>query len=203
MRIVVRVHGQEMSFSEEELQVILEQYFFKSKMIAEEDVQIPMQQLDKRFQVTPIDIDRNLFKEERKDKKQEHTRKLILEAFRNVEKNPWKYGKPFKTKVMEKELNSGVFSGKDESDEGHIANWVEQALEWAQRIHNGESWETLCNIPDISRWYRIIIWKDGKLRYIGGSSADSNKSPATAIHQVNFRYKKSTCKYISIVKVFE
>lgn len=44
---------------------------------------------------------------------------------------------------------------------GHMANWIEQALEWAQRIDNGESWETICNEPDKNKHYRMIIGEKG------------------------------------------
>ena len=32
-----------------------------------------------------------------------------------------------------------------------MADWVEQAFEWAQRISNGESWKTICNDADTAK----------------------------------------------------
>jgi len=49
----------------------------------------------------------------------------------------------------------------------YLATWVEQALEWAQRIQNGESWEDLCNMPDTSKWCRLILWDNSHYRLVG------------------------------------
>ena len=51
------------------------------------------------------------------------------------------------------------------------ANWVEQALEWAQRICNGESWQAICNDVDTNKHFRLVIWKNGQARLVGGSTA--------------------------------
>lgn len=51
----------------------------------------------------------------------------------------------------------------------HNAYWVEQALEWAQRIANGERWEAVCNDFDNARCFRLVIWKNGHHRFVGGS----------------------------------
>lgn len=60
-----------------------------------------------------------------------------------------------------------------------MADWVEQALEWAQRIHNGETWESICNEPDTAKYYRLIIWKSGFAKIIGGCSVDNGLDSAT------------------------
>ena len=53
----------------------------------------------------------------------------------------------------------------------HMANWVEQGLEWAQRVANGESWETICNKPDTANWYRAVVWKKNYIKLVGGAIA--------------------------------
>ena len=68
----------------------------------------------------------------------------------------------------------------------HNADWVEQALEWAQRISNGESWEVICNNADTANWYRMIIWKNGYARLVGGSRNRSNVFPASDVHNYDY-----------------
>lgn len=125
----------------------------------------------KWFEVNPIAIDQKLFKQARKNPKQEEVRLVILEAFEEITKN-LKYARPFKTIIPPKTWNSRSerelrFLACELGD--HIANWVEQALEWAQRISNGESWEDICNKRDTANWYRLVVWKDDKYRLIGGA----------------------------------
>lgn len=69
---------------------------------------------------------------------------------------------------------------------GHIADWVEQSLEWAQRIVNGETWEAICNNPDTANWYRLVKWKYGKTRIIGGSSKLNNGSSVSFVLNNDF-----------------
>lgn len=135
-------------------------------------VQVPTE--DKWFEVNPRDIDQSLFKKKRNDKKQEKTRKLIKQAFAKVKSNPEKYGKNFKTLMPRKTWSSETFLQLNLLTcklGDHNADWVEQALEWAQRIYNGESWETVCNNPDTAHWFRLIVWKNGDIRCVGGSTA--------------------------------
>jgi len=128
------------------------------------------------FVVNFQEIDQSLFQKKRKDESQEETRKLILEAFAEVKRNPKKYGKRFKTmmpsfKRMRNEKRT-VFNMKYEAEHyfgTRNADWVEQALEWAQRIFNGESWETICNNPDTAALCRMVVWKDGYARRVGGA----------------------------------
>lgn len=64
-----------------------------------------------------------------------------------------------------------------------IADWVEQALEWAQRICNGESWEELCNKRDTANWYRVVRWKNGRYRQSGGSYKFDLLDRVAVIHE--------------------
>ena len=126
----------------------------------------------KWFNVNPLDIDSSLFTQKREDEKQEATRILILEALGEVRRQPNRYAKPFKTMIPKKTWttkNGSELIKLSKQLGHHMANWVEQALEWAQRIQNGESWITLCNEPDTAKCYRLVIWKDGYGREIGGS----------------------------------
>ena len=137
----------------------------------------------KLFKVDPLSIDQALFKKKRSDSRQEATRQHILEAFEEVKKNS-KYAKPFKTLMPEKTWNSKTVSELKElasSLGDHNADWVEQALEWAQRIANGEAWEEICNKPDTANWYRLVVWKNGYARLVGGSRNNSNYSPACVV----------------------
>ena len=171
--ITLPVNGRKMTFSAEELIVILEQHFENKELEAKkvEVVQKPTE--GEWFMVDPNSINQNLFQKKRNDSRQEKTRKIILEAFIEVKNNPKKYAKPFKIMMPKKTwLNKEIKELIElaEKDGNHIADWVEQALEWAQRISNGESWEAICNNPDTAKWYRLVIWKNGKYKIVGGSS---------------------------------
>ena len=144
MKVTLQVDGVEMTFPKEE---------------------VP-------FEVNPIAIKRSCFQMKRKDSKQEAMRQIILEAIGEVQKNPARYGKTFWTLLPEKTWVTKTVSefiklAKERGD--HLANWVEQALEWAQRIQNGETWKAICNEPDTVKWYRLVMWKYGYCRLVGGS----------------------------------
>lgn len=182
--IKLPVNGREMTFSEEELIVILEQYFNNKETGVKtiEVTQVPI--VDKCFDVNPSSIDQNIFKKKRKDSRQEWTRQIILEAFIELKNNPEKYAKPFKTMWLEKTWSVKTVEELKklaENEGDHITNWVEQALEWAQRIANGETWEAICNVPDTAKWYRLVIWKNGKARLVGGASEEHVNLPASYV----------------------
>lgn len=191
MKISLQLNGREMTFSEEELIAILEKHF-KSKTTekktspAIEVANVPTE--GKCFIVNPLEINMNLFKKERHDPKQECIRKLIEEAFDEVKKNPVRYGKPFKTMIPPK-----TWSGKTVGElrdlasnlGDHMTDWIEQALEWAQRISNGEPWEALCNDLDTARWYRLVKWKYGGYRLVGGAKESLFNFPASYVQNNN------------------
>lgn len=108
-----------------------------------------------------------------------------------MKENPEEYGRSFKTMMPEKTWDSKtVFELKKMACQlgDHNANWVEQALEWAQRIANGESWEAICYDVDTANWYRLVVWKYGYTRRVGGSSVDCDKYifyTASCVHDNN------------------
>jgi len=107
-----------------------------------------------------------------------------------VKKNPEKYGKKFKTMMPKKIWTSKTVEELEQLAcklGNHNADWVEQALEWAQRICNGESWETVCNYADTAKWYRVISWKNGDYRLVGGSRVFGINIPASnVLHDVYY-----------------
>lgn len=139
----------------------------------------------KFFEVNPLRIDRSKFVKPMSNKKQEWTRQIIQEAFAEVDKHPEKYASAFYTLMPEKKWSvyKNVAELKEHANDlgGQMADWIEQALEWAQRIFNGESWEAICNNADTTNWYRMIIWKSGYGRLVGGSLIDDNSVPSTDI----------------------
>ena len=183
MKITLPIHGRERTFSEKELIAILEKYFSNEateQATTAKVAQVPTE--DQWFEVNPQTINQSLFKKNRKDERQERTRKLILEAFAEVKSSPEKYGRKFKTMMPKKTWTSKTVAElKQLACEfgNHNADWVEQALEWAQRICNGESWEAVCNNADTANWYRVILWKNGYARLVGGSRHDDNYFPAS------------------------
>ena len=142
----------------------------------------------KWFEVKPLSIDQKLFETKRKDIRQETTRQLILEAFAEMKEKPEKYGKNFKTMMRKKTWSSKTVAQLKEvaSNLGdHNADWVEQALEWAQRIANGESWETICNYKDTAKYYRLVVWKNGYVRLVGGSTNNHDYNPASRVGDID------------------
>lgn len=191
--ITLQVNGREMTFSEEELISIVEKHLSgetAQKTIIVEVVPKPME--GRWFEVRPRDIDQKLFEKKREDSRQEEARNLILKAFEEMRCNPEKYGKNFTTmipkitKAQAFDDDKTVVAKLKEiatNEGGHTADWVEQALEWAQRIANGESWKKLCNDKDTEpTWYRFVVWDTGYVR-VGGGSSFFGGNPAT-----NFGY---------------
>ena len=142
------------------------------------------------FKVTPKNIDHNLFTDKRSDEQQETTRQIIVQALLLVDSNPEKYGKPFVTTMPEKTWKVKTVKEIAEIADtlgGHMANWVEQALEWAQRITNGHTWKDICNRPDTANWYRLVKWQNGKIRRIGGSSKIGVNIPASDVETYSYK----------------
>ena len=142
------------------------------------------------FEVNPLRIDRSKFKKTMIDWKQEETRQIIQEAFAEVDKYPEKYASAFYTLIPAKKWND--FKTVAELNQmarelgKHNADWVEQALEWAQRICNGETWEAICNNSDRANCYRVILWKNGYYRLVGGSSNNNDDHPASYVSNVSY-----------------
>lgn len=145
--------------------------------------QIPTE--GKLFEVNPLGIDRSKFEKPMSNKRQEWTRQIIQEAFAEVDKHPEKYASAFYTLIPEKKWNGykTIAELKAYANDlgGQMADWVEQALEWAQRIFNGESWEAICSNADTANWYRMIVWKNGYARLVGGSRNDYDYYPASYV----------------------
>lgn len=191
-QITLPVNGKVMTFSEEELISILEKYFNSTNESGQEAIELVKTPTEgKFFKVDPTVIDETLFKEKRKDSRQEITRQIIWDAIINMKMRPKKYAKPFKTMIPVKtwtETKKAEEFKEIASNLGdHMADWVEQALEWAQRITNGESWEEICNNPDTANWHRIILWKD-YVRLVGGSCNKNDNVPASTVHDDQYFY---------------
>ena len=154
----------------------------------------------KLFEVNPLGIDRIKFEKPISNPQQERTRQIIQEAFAEVDKHPEKYVSAFYTLRPKKKWNGGKTAKKLEAYAedlgGQMADWVEQALEWAQRIFNGESWEAICNNADTAKWYRLICWKDGYYRLVGGSRFFSNDIPASDVF--SFVYSSNDGVYSTV-----
>ena len=188
MKVTLQVDGHELSL--DEVETIVREYFSRKdeteQTTQKETKLIPRPTGGFPFKVNPLEIDRKLFQEVREDCEQEKMRNLILEAFSEVDAQPQKYGKPFKTLFpTEKPWEyTYVYILEKFASElgGHNANWVEQALEWAQRIQNGETWDSICKRPDTAKWYRLVLWKNGIYRVVGGSLGSKDFRPASYVH---------------------
>ena len=104
MKVTLQLpNGREMTFSEQELIAIVEEYLSRKITIKEPTFKVAEKTIEREwFEVKPLTIDQELFEEKRNDSKQEETRKLILEAFDEMKKNSEKYGKNFKTIIPNK-----------------------------------------------------------------------------------------------------
>lgn len=107
--------------------------------------------------------------------------------------NPEKYAKEFYTMFPEKTWETLEWDMAKELEKlaerlgHHMTNWIELSLEWAQRISNGESWEYVCNKADDANWYRLVRWKNGYYRRVGGArkSYDSG-APASGVYYKDY-----------------
>ena len=115
---------------------------------------------------------------------------VLLDMASDIEKHPEKYASAFYTLIPEKRWNVYmplvVLKEYANGLGGQMAYWDEQALEWAQRLFNGESWEDVCNNADTAREYRMIIWKNGLARLVGGSRVDYFSTPASEVEDYDY-----------------
>ena len=187
MKVTLQVNGREETYTEDELVVIILESRSSNEATETESATMPTE--GKVVEVNPTAINRQLFQEGRNDTKQEMTRQLILEAFVEVDANPEKYGRSFKTLMPKK-----TWSSKDTEElknlaqkmGDHMADRVEQALEWAQRIDNGESWNTVCNDKDTANWYRAIFWLNHCAMLVGGSVSCGDDNPPSYVNMHNY-----------------
>lgn len=182
MKVVLEINGRKKTFSNVESISILEEKTYDSVETASKPIE------GKWFEVNPETIKRNLFKGKRKDQDQEMTRQIIKVAFRMEKKNPEKYDRPFKTLIPEKtwvsKTGEELAELANELGDGMV-DWVQQALEWAQRISNGESWKSICNDPDTANWFRAIILDGDSLKIVGGSQRHNiNYSPTSLLDSI-------------------
>lgn len=203
-KITLQVNGREMTFSEEELVAILEEHYgdktSKTKIRTARTAQGEIIEIAKTptegkcFEVKPSSIDRKLFQEKRADEHEERLRGLILKAFAEVDKHPEKYAKDFKTMIPIKDWSKRTMNGliriaKELGD--HIADWVEKALEFAQRISNGETWEAVSRKKDANIWHQMVKAPNGgwveHYWLIGGIVSHTLPSAASQIH-LDLRY---------------
>ena len=160
---------------------------------------------ERLFEVNPLGIDRSKFEQPMNDWWQERAREIILEAFAEVDKHPEKYVSAFYTLVPEKKWDgyktAAELTAYAEDLGGQMADWVEFAMELAQRISNGESWENICNNFDTAEWYRMIIWKNGCYRWVGGSRYNTFAIPASHVDFCDRDSTDSFCNNVPLVVI--
>lgn len=175
--ITLTVKGTTRIFEREDLEEILEEYYDLKEA----------QQEDEYTEVDLRKIDWGLFEKERTDLQQEKIRRIILEAldaYRNhTRKENFTTWVPINTwgEMTANELESLAYKRGDS-----LASWFHQALEWAQKITNGKTWEAICNNPDTAKYRRIVRWKSpDALRLIGGSTEylDTRNYPPSYISE--------------------
>lgn len=181
MKITLQINGQERSYSEEELiSKLNELEELKSKsrinLSTIEVAQKPT--VSKCFSVDPNSIDQDLFSKERTEKIfEEPVRLQILKAFEEVRNNPQRYSKKFKTFIPEKNWGGRTVRELEEmaiETGGTLTDIVDQRLEWAQRIQNGESWDEVCRMKDPIEYSRLVAsGKDYYMYMVGGMAKNS------------------------------
>lgn len=157
----------------------------------------------KWFHVNPLELDFDFLKYPRKNIRQEEIRLLINEAVNELSKNPERYNRPFETLIPQYNVCGGktimelkIFS---QSIGDSIANWVEQSLEWLQRINNGETWEDICFKSDQMKNYRLIEWKNGTIHFVGGALTSRFRSPATNIGTTDWHLKDKVFHAVPLI----
>lgn len=173
-KITVTVKGREVTLSEKELVSILEEHFKILNVV-------------KGVEVNPISIDESIFEigENEHDSHKEYIMQVIKKAFIEMKKDLRRYARPFEI-VTPAELEPVHTEEKmvalAEKYGDHLADWVEQALEWAQRIANGED---IFNKSDDSKWFRAITWQNGNMCLVGGAEEFNDHDSASSIHDFN------------------
>ena len=160
----------------------------------------------KWFEVDWDTINKTLFKRVKEDFQQEIAREMICEAFKEVRSKPEKYLRKFKVMIPEKVWRKkSITKLKVLASEfgDHAADWIEQALVWAQKISNGESWEKVCNDPDTEKWYRIIGWKNSMWKLIGGSTELEDQNPSTFIYYYNYPATMKVTNAVPLIVSYE
>lgn len=144
----------------------------------------------KLFEVNPLKIDRSRFEKPRSDQRQEWTRWKINSAFAEFDRCPEKYADVYYILIPKKWFNGsktaeefGAYANFLGAD---VTNPVEQALEWAQRICNGEEWEDVCNKADELTWYRLIRGDYDEWHIVGGSSISGMELPASNLPSIAY-----------------
>ena len=169
---MIKVDVNEITVTVKELVSILEQHFKILNVV-------------KGVEVNPITIDESIFEMGEKGyySHEEYIMQLIQKAFIEMKKDLRRYARPFEI-VTPAELEPVYTEEKmvalAEQYGDHLADWVEQALEFAQKIANGED---IFNKSDDSKWFRAISWQDGHVCLVGGSEEFNNHDCASAIHE--------------------
>lgn len=146
-----------------------------------------------RYMVNPFEIGMREFSKIRfnhaeESEREENIRRLLCEAFCEVKRHPT-YQRRIEIVIPEKvySVQTGYEMEKmSQSMGGHIADWVELSLYWAQKIQE-KGWN-LCHEQDDNPFYRIVVWKNGKYRLIGGAKKTGDVSYKT--HIGFFYYEK-------------
>lgn len=159
-----------------------------------------------RFRVNPRTINETLFVKKRVDEQQEKTRLLISEAIQELHRNPEEYGCDFEIMIPKKNWNvKSVGDLKTLATKlgDHMANYIEWGLALAQKITNGETWESLCNMPDIADWYRIIVWRNGHARIIGGASCLETWTSEAYVREDNYYLRLNIQNTVPLVVCYD
>lgn len=132
---------------------------------------------EKWFKVNPSAIHWAQFLVPRKDKNQEDLRKQILHGLEEnlAKQERWRRGE-LSTMFQKNTWSSKSYLFDKTASEldmiakksGYpLADHIVQRLEWAQRIDNGEDWDTLCNNDDSLYYPRLVKWGHC-LKLVGG-----------------------------------
>lgn len=168
----------------------------------------PTPTVGKLFHIMPFEIPKSLFESPLSDPKQERTRQIMQEAFAEVGKYPEKYAFSFYTYIPKMIWDESKAVQIEKLKEyardlgGEMADWVDQALEWAQRIFNGETWEAVCNEVDNTEYCRMIIWKNRYYRMVGSSSVLGDDYPASDVDDRDYMFSTDIVGYtVPLVRI--
>lgn len=115
----------------------------------------------KPYEVNPMTIRKELFFTPRNTYIEEVTRECILDALEMVKQKPQQYAKSFRTMRVLRldDMKANELLAYCEKHLGcTYADWIETALEKAQRITNGEDWKEVCEHPETQGWDNMKLY---------------------------------------------
>ncbi len=132
--------------------------------------------------------------------REENIRRLICEAlaelrYRKTNNEKFEVSIPQRTNLIP--ITGGQMASFAQANNGHLADWVELSIYWAQLIQQN-GWE-YCHQAETHPDYRVVVWKNGKLRLTGGATRWGDLSYLTHIGFFYYEYSDEFGKSVPLI----